>query len=116
MKALKYFGIGLGLLVALLLIVALFVPKEFKYEKSIIIKSPIDTVWLNVNSLSALDKWSPWNDHDPKMKKEMSGIDGTVGAKQSWSSECFSSPVCLTQSLASFHLGFPHCIPNPSVF
>ena len=91
MKALKYFAIGLGALVALLLVIALFVPKDFNYEKSITINAPIDTVWVNVNSLSALDKWSPWIDHDPVMKKELTGMDGTIGAKQSWESNIVGS-------------------------
>lgn len=84
MKALKYVGFGLLAIISLVLIVALFVPKTFVYEKSIAINAPIDSVWANTNSLAAMDKWSPWNDHDPKMKKEISGEDGTVGAKQSW--------------------------------
>jgi len=91
MKALKYFVIGLVVLVVLLLFVALFVPRDFNYEKSITINAPIDTVWVNVNSLSALDKWSPWNDHDPVMKKELKGEDGTVGAMQSWESSIVGS-------------------------
>jgi len=91
MKALKYIAIALGALVVLLLIVALFVPKDFNYEKSITINAPIDTVWVNVNSLSALDKWSPWNDHDPVMKKDMKGKDGNVGAVQSWESSIVGS-------------------------
>jgi len=91
MKALKYIAVGLGALVILLLVVALFVPKNFNYEKSITINAPIDTVWINVNSLSALDKWSPWNDHDPVMKKELTGEDGTVGAMQSWQSNIVGS-------------------------
>ena len=84
MKALKIIGIVLATIVGLILIIALFVSKEFAYEKSITINAPIDSVWANANSLAALDKWSPWNDHDPNMKKEMSGIDGTIGAKQIW--------------------------------
>jgi len=91
MRTLKKIGIGVLILVVTLLFVALFVPKEFSYEKSIIINAPIDRVWVNVNSLSALDKWSPWNDHDPIMKKEMTGIDGTIGAKQSWESKIVGS-------------------------
>lgn len=84
MKALKIIGIALATIVGLILIIALFVPKKFAYEKSIAINAPIDSVWANANSLAALDKWSPWNDYDPNMKKEMSGTDGTIGAKQSW--------------------------------
>lgn len=91
MKTLKYIGIGLAALIVLLLVVALFVPKDFKYEKSIAINAPIDSVWKNVNSLTALDKWSPWNDHDPVMKKELTGLDGTIGAKQSWESDIVGS-------------------------
>jgi len=91
MKALKYFAISLGVLVVLLLIVALFVPKDFNYKKTVTINAPIDTVWVNVNSLSALDKWSPWNDHDPVMKKELKGMDGNVGAVQNWESNIVGS-------------------------
>jgi len=91
MKILKIIGIIIGVIIAILLIVALFVPKEFAYEKSITINAPMDSVWNNANSLAALDKWSPWNDHDPNMKKEMTGTDGTIGAKQSWTSNIVGS-------------------------
>jgi len=91
MKTLKVIGIIIGAIIAILLIVAVFVPKEFSYEKSITINAPVDSVWNNANSLSALDKWSPWNDYDPTMKKEMTGIDGTVGAKHSWNSDIVGS-------------------------
>ena len=91
MKTLKIIGIVLGGLIALVLIAALFVPKQFVYEKTIVVNAPIDSVWENASTLSALDKWSPWNDHDPNMKKEMSGNDGTLGAKQSWESEIVGS-------------------------
>jgi len=87
MKILKKVGIGLLILIAITLILALFVSKNIDYEKSISINAPIDIVWENVNSLSDLDKWSPWNDLDPNMKKELTGIDGTIGAMQSWESD-----------------------------
>jgi hypothetical protein len=87
MKALKYIGITLASIIALILIVALFISGDVHYEKSISINAPIDSVWLNVNSLSDLDKWSPWNDYDPNMKKSMTGTDGAVGSVASWESE-----------------------------
>jgi hypothetical protein len=87
MKILKYIGLAVGGLIALVLIVALFVSKDVKYEKSIVINAPIDSVWLQVSTLSAVDRWSPWNDKDPNMKKSMEGTDGTVGAMASWDSE-----------------------------
>ena len=91
MKLSKFIGIVLGTLVGLVLIIALFAPKEFKYEKSIVINAPIEKVWENVNSLSALDKWSPWNAQDPNMKKELIGVDGTIGAIQNWESKIVGS-------------------------
>ena len=84
MKTLKFIGLAIGSIIVLILIIALFLPKEFSYEKTISINAPVDSVWQQVNSLAAMDKWSPWNDHDPNMKKEYSGVDGTIGAKQSW--------------------------------
>jgi len=91
MRILKYLGIVLGTIIGLILIVAIFVPTEFKYEKSIVINAPIDSIWVNVSSLSALDQWSPWNDHDPNMKKKLTGLDGAVGATQSWESDIVGS-------------------------
>ena len=86
MRVLKIVGIVLMIIIGVPLIVALFVPKDVQYEKSIEINAPIQVVWENVNSLSDMDKWSPWNQYDPTMKKEIIGKDGTVGAKQVWES------------------------------
>lgn len=87
MKILKKVGIVLITLVVIILIAAIFVSKEVVYEKTIRIDAPIEIVWENVNSLSDLDKWSPWNDYDPNMKKEFTGTDGAIGAKASWDSD-----------------------------
>lgn len=87
MNTLKKIGIGLLILISIPLIAGLFISKEVNYEKSIIIDAPIEIVWLHVNSLSAIDTWSPWNDYDPQMKKVLTGTDGEVGAKQQWESK-----------------------------
>ena len=87
MKILKYILFAILGLIALILIAAGFTSKDMNFEKSIVINAPIDSVWLNVNSLGAMDKWSPWNEKDPNMKKSMSGTDGTVGASASWESD-----------------------------
>ncbi len=87
MKILKILGIGLLIVIGIPLIIALFVPNDFIYEKSIDINAPIEVVWENVNRLADMDKWSPWNDYDPNMKKEFSGTDGEIGAKQFWDSD-----------------------------
>jgi hypothetical protein len=86
-KLLKYAGILILVVIASALVLGLFVSRELKYEKSICIDAPIETVWEHVNSLADLDAWSPWNDLDPNMKKTMTGVDGTIGASQSWDSD-----------------------------
>lgn len=87
MKILKYVVIAIIVIIAIPLIVALFVSMDANYSKSIAIDAPVHVVWENVNSLADLDKWSPWNDKDPGMKKDWTGTDGTVGASQSWTSD-----------------------------
>lgn len=74
-------------IVAILLIIPLFISKDMNYEKSISIDAAIDKVWENTSTLAAMDKWSPWNAKDPGMDQTLTGIDGEVGAKQSWISE-----------------------------
>jgi len=72
------------IIIAIILIVPLFISKELNYQKSIAINAPIDKVWSHVHTLAAMDAWSPWNERDPDMKKDFSGVDGEPGAKQSW--------------------------------
>jgi hypothetical protein len=71
-----------SLLLPLFLIIPLFISKDLNYEKSTRINAPIDKVWENVSSLTAMDAWSPWNAKDPNMKRTLTGTDGTPGAKQ----------------------------------
>lgn len=77
----------IGGLVALFLIAAALISKKMDYEKTVHIQSDIDTVWNNVSSLSAMDKWSPWDEKDPNIQKSLTGTDGSVGARQSWVSK-----------------------------
>lgn len=87
MRILKKILFALLAIIVLALIVAIFVDGNVKYEKSISINAPIEKVWGNVNSLAAMDKWSPWNSKDPAMKRTSEGVDGTPGAKFCWESE-----------------------------
>lgn len=86
MRTLKKILLALLIIIALALLIAIFVDGKVKYEKSITINAPIEKVWGNVNSLGAINKWSPWNDKDPNMKTTMEGADGTPGAKFCWES------------------------------
>jgi hypothetical protein len=74
-------------IIASVLIIALFVSKELNYEKTVSINSSAENIWENVSSLGAMEKWSPWSERDPNMKRTLTGTDGEVGAKQSWVSD-----------------------------
>ncbi|WBV61221.1 SRPBCC family protein [Chryseobacterium camelliae] len=87
MKTLKRIFIGLALILVLLLIIAAFISGDCKYEKSITINAPTEKVWQNTSTLKAMDVWSPWNDLDPNMKKEWSGVTGNPGEKVCWESK-----------------------------
>lgn len=84
MRALKTILIILGVLVALVVILGLTGADAYRYERSVTIAASPDAVYEHVGSLGAMDKWSPWNDMDPNMKKSIDGTDGTVGAVAKW--------------------------------
>lgn len=86
MKILKKVLIILAAFIVLWLIVAAFVSGNCKYEKSISINATPEKVWQNTNSLQAMDKWSPWNELDPKMKKTWTGKIGQSNEKLCWES------------------------------
>jgi hypothetical protein len=75
----------LGLL-ALVLIIALFVQKEYAVERSINIKKAKSEVFDYIKHLKNQDHFSKWGKMDPNMKKEFRGEDGTVGFVSAWES------------------------------
>ncbi|GAA4441962.1 SRPBCC family protein [Ravibacter arvi] len=87
MKTLKKILIVLVVLVAIPLIVALFVPKTFKTERSIVIDKPRQEVFDYLKYIKNQDHYGVWQLSDPGMKKNYEGTDGTVGFKYSWDSE-----------------------------
>lgn len=86
MKVIKYLLIVIVSIVVVALIAALFVKKEFHFEKSVEINASKEVVWDNVVKFGNHDKWSQWKEMDPKMEVSITGTDGEVGAKMSWKS------------------------------
>jgi len=84
MRILKTLLIIVLALVAIVVILGLIGPDTYRYERSVTVEASPSVVYGHVNSLAAMDKWSPWNERDPNMKKTLEGTDGTVGATQSW--------------------------------
>jgi uncharacterized protein YndB with AHSA1/START domain len=87
MKIVKRVLIVVAVLIALPLIVALFVKKEFAVEREVVINKPRDEVFNYVRYLKNHDNFNKWATIDPKMKKAYRGVDGTVGFVSVWESE-----------------------------
>lgn len=87
MKFLKILGLILLTVIVIILVSGLFIKKEFEFEMTKEMAIPRDKVWENVVYFKNHDKWSQWRKMDPNMKVEITGIDGTPGAKMSWTSD-----------------------------
>ncbi|MGG9972540.1 SRPBCC family protein [Ferruginibacter sp. SUN002] len=84
MKILKRILIILVSIIALALIVALFVKKEFAVEREVTIKKPKQEVFDYIKLLKNQPNYSVWAKKDPKAKMEFKGTDGTAGFISSW--------------------------------
>ncbi|GAB1404467.1 hypothetical protein MASR1M74_16460 [Lentimicrobium sp.] len=87
MRILKRILIVVGILIAIPLIVALFVKKEYAVEKEIVISKPKAEVFEYIKFLQNQDNFSKWATIDPNMKKSYRGTDGTVGFVSHWESD-----------------------------
>jgi len=87
MKILKRILIVIAIIIAIPLVVALFVPKEFNSERSIVIDKPKAQVFEYVRFVRNQDNFGVWQLSDPNLKYTEEGVDGTVGYKYSWDGE-----------------------------
>lgn len=83
-KFLKFIGVIFAILIVYAVIALLFFDSHYHGEKSLIINAPAEKVWQNVNSMKAINSWSPWMKIDSKMKKEYTGNSGKIGDKFCW--------------------------------
>lgn len=73
----------LGILAAIA-IVALFMSRDMKATREVIINKPLPEVFDFIKQLKNQDLYSKWNTMDPNMKKSYKGEDGTVGFVSAW--------------------------------
>lgn len=90
MKIVKRILVVIGILIAIPLIVAIFMKKEYAVEREITINKPKQTVFEYIKHLKNQDNFSKWAQMDPNMKKDYKGEDGTVGFTSYWDSEADS--------------------------
>lgn len=87
MKTLKKVVIWIGVLIAILLILAFFIENEYSVEKEISITKPKTEVFGYLKYLKNQDNFSKWATMDTVMTKTFRGTDGTVGFVSAWESD-----------------------------
>jgi len=74
-------------LVALLLLVGLFMKKEYHVARDVVINKPKQLVFEYIKLLKNQNKYSVWATMDANMKTEFTGTDGTAGFVSAWDSQ-----------------------------
>ncbi|MEA5428919.1 SRPBCC family protein [Arcicella lustrica] len=87
MKIAKKILLSLAILIAVLLLVALFTQKDYVVEREISINKPKKEVFDYIKYLKNQNEYSVWAKMDPAMKKEFKGTDATVGFVSAWESD-----------------------------
>ncbi|MFC4873198.1 SRPBCC family protein [Negadavirga shengliensis] len=87
MGILKKIFIGVVIIIAIPLVLALFVKKDYSVEREVVINKPKQEVFDYIKYLKNQDAYSKWATMDPDMKKTYRGTDGTVGFVSAWESD-----------------------------
>lgn len=87
MKFLKYFLFTILGLVAIILIVAAIMPKDFHAGSEIVINKPHLEVFDYVKQIKNQGSYDNWSKQDPQIQKEYTGTDATVGFTYNWKSK-----------------------------
>jgi effector-binding domain-containing protein len=86
-KVFRFLGILILILVAAVVVLGLIAPKEIKVERSVTINGPKEVVAEQMMKYNNYQYWNPWNEMDSNMKWDVTGEDGTPGAKYHWVGE-----------------------------
>lgn len=86
MKLLLKIIAGFAALVLLLVLVAFVLPRNYKIERSLVVKAKPEVVLAQVADLKAWKNWGAWQERDPGMKLSYSAQSTGVGAWSKWES------------------------------
>lgn len=87
MKIVKNVLLALSAIVVVVLVLAAIVPSDFEVEREVTINKSSTDVFEYTKYLKNQENFSVWAKMDPDMKREFSGIDGTVGFVSAWKSD-----------------------------
>lgn len=78
--------LNIFLVVFLVLLAGLFLPGEYKVERSIEIDAPSDKVYAVLVDLRKWEQWSTWYRRDPNIVMAYDGPDRAIGMQLRWRS------------------------------
>jgi hypothetical protein len=84
MKIIKRILAVIAILILVAAIAGMFMPSEFKMERSLAINADQKVIFDQVNTLKNWEQWSPWMKMDPEMNITYSGPASGVGASYDW--------------------------------
>lgn len=74
----------IAILIAALLIIAMFRPSTFSLVRSADFNTSPERVFAQLNDFKNWAAWSPWEEMDPSMQRNFSGAASGTGAKYAW--------------------------------
>jgi hypothetical protein len=85
MKILKRVLVIVAIVFGVVFIISLFLPSKYHVERYIVINSPMDSLFHNINNLREWNKWIPFNkESDTTFEITYSEPSEGVGASQKW--------------------------------
>ena len=104
MKTLKKLLLGLGAVIVVFLLTALFLPSTYHVERSIVINQPVDKVYPQVANLNNWTKWNPWTEMEPTAKNEVKGSGKEIGSVWTWKGNIIGTGSLTLKELQPNHL------------
>lgn len=87
MKILKKILLVIAVLIAIPLLAALFIRKDYQVNRSVTINRPAAEVFQYVKLQKNQDHYNKWVMADPAMQKNYRGDDGSIGFVYAWDSK-----------------------------
>jgi hypothetical protein len=97
LKTVKWLAIVALGLIGVLLTAGLFLPAEFRVERSIVVEASTERIHSLVGDLEQWPAWSPWPEMDPSIKVVYGEKTTGTGAHQTWSGKSGNGALTFTE-------------------
>lgn len=91
MKIIKGIFYVILVIVALVFVIAIFLPSQYSVERTVEINKPVEVVYGYVADFNNFHNWNPWTILEPNHPYEVTGDSAKVGQKYYWEGEIIGS-------------------------